>query len=364
MSTFEDIYALAATSAKAAAASAKGTLKAAAEHTLQTLNANDDAPTFEASINRAMKALEVAQQALTQASSLAPAGPNRHAQRGELTAVHEQLAALIATIDRQGKGKVKEHMPSPPPPSAPVIDLLGGSAGNGFPDSSKPPAADGFAEFVAAPAADSLGAFAAAPGADGFRAFSSAQSAPDTDDLLGLGGPAANHPTSNSSSGSSLDGLDSLFAADPQPTLDDLMNGMSATDELNMAAPLMPDGMGGGPMEPAKRLKLPPAMQANAPPEPEEPQAAIEKRVEAWQDGKNLQAMLATLHEVIPKCCRWEPRSLGALLDDGALKDAYKLALIAIHTDKLVDRPEWERARCQLIFNCLRRNRPRAATAA
>ena len=46
-------------------------------------------------------------------------------------------------------------------------------------------------------------------------------------------------------------------------------------------------------------------------------------------------ALLASLHEIAPKCCRWEPRTLGALIDEAALKDAYKLSLIAVHPDKL-----------------------------
>lgn len=321
---------------KAAAERTQDTLKAAAEHTLNTLT-KEDAPTFDTAIERAVQAMEVAQKALCQAASLAPVGPNRRLQRDECTVVHEQLGALAATV-KVIQGRTEK--PSRPP----AIDLLGG------------------AQTTNSGSADESTAVDAAPGG-AFGAFSP----PATEDLLGLGSfdaaPAANPGASSSSSCSTLEGLDSFFS-EPQPSLDDLMNGMSASDELTMAVPLTPEGMGGGAADPAKRLKLPPAMQADAPPEPEEPLSVIERRVAEWQEGKNLQAMLATLHEIIPKCCRWEPRSLGALLDEGSLKDAYKLALIAIHTDKLVNRPEWERARCQLIFNCLRRNRPRATTVA
>jgi hypothetical protein len=60
--------------------------------------------------------------------------------------------------------------------------------------------------------------------------------------------------------------------------------------------------------------------------------------------------------------CRWEPKSIGELLDEQKLKDAYKLSLVAVHPDKLDnDRPEWEKIRCQLIFNHLRRNRPKSS---
>ena len=158
----------------------------------------------------------------------------------------------------------------------------------------------------------------------------------------------------------------------------------------------------------------------NVPPEPEEGQSALEARVAAWQDGKNLQAMLASLHEVAPRCCRWQPmarhvtrpsllsllslslsslffsllpsslllsplpplallrtlrsfpdraplpsfQALSQLIDEAAIKDAYKLSLLAVHPDKLGNRPAWERARCQLIFNALRRNRPRSTNVA
>merc|ERR1719453_1998150 len=187
--------------------------------------------------------------------------------------------------------------------------------------------------------------------------------APTDVDLLGgfaSFGSAPPNPPGGASSDSLFDLLDSPPShRASSASLDDLMNGMSAADELNMAMPLMPDAMGGGPQEPAKRLKLPGAMQANAPPEPEETQSQLEKRVLQWAEGKNLQALLASLHEIAPKCCRWEPRTLAALIDEAALKDAYKLSLIAVHPDKLdQDRPDWERARCQLIFNHLRRNRP------
>lgn len=170
--------------------------------------------------------------------------------------------------------------------------------------------------------------------------------------------------TSNGSFSSGGDFGDLFGEAGTQPSINDLLNGMSAADELNMATPLMPEGATGGSVEERRRLKLPGAMLENAPPEPEEKQSDIEKRVGMWQEGKNLQAMLATLHEIAPKCCRWEPRTLGQLLDEAMLKDAYKLALVAVHPDKLGDRPDWERARCQLIFNALRRNRPRSNTAA
>ena len=137
----------------------------------------------------------------------------------------------------------------------------------------------------------------------------------------------------------------------------------TAMDELSSCNPLVPDAAATAPSEPARRLRLPPS-NANAPTEPVEPQSAIEARVAAWEGGKNLQSMLSSLHEIAPRSVRWEPCSLGALLGEAQLKDAYKLALLAVHPDKLADRPDHERARCQLIFNALRKANKAASQGA
>ena len=302
--------------------------------------------------------------------------------------------------------------PSPPSVAVPVVDLLGGDdfANDAFgaaPARAPAPAptnqfAD-FGDFSAAPAAPAAAAPAEADLLGGFASFaapppaapssggggSNAASFANLDDLFGPPGA----PAASMSSGS----LDAMMGAmgcaeRTQPganfvgcrltcSLGRLCPALfvlplteraafaprphSVVDELNMATPLMPEGAGGGPMLPERRLKLPGAMDANAPPEPEESQSQLEKRVAAWQEGKNLQALLSSLHTIAPKCCRWQPRTLGELLDEDKLRDAYKLSLVAVHPDKLdKTRPEWERARCQLIFNALRKNRPRSTNAA
>lgn len=351
MSAFQDMFQQAKASAVHAAKFVEqGSAK------FNNLKSNSAPPTFEDAIEKAVQGLIAAQGALGQAMSLAPSDSSRTARRAALGNIHESLQLQLEALDKVRAGGAVKHVPSQPvpkspapPPAAPVIDLLGPGQGvsptGGFADFAAAPAACGgdFADFASAPApaAKSEGDLL-----DGFASFGSTPPKP--------------------SGGASSDSLFDLLDSPPShrassASLDDLINGMSAADELNMAMPLMPDAMGGGPQEPAKRLKLPGAMQANAPPEPEESQSQLEKRVQQWSEGKNLQAMLASLHEIAPKCCRWEPRTLGALLDESALKDAYKLSLIAVHPDKLdKDRPEWERARCQLIFNCLRRNRPRS----
>merc|ERR1719453_2536707 len=125
--------------------------------------------------------------------------------------------------------------------------------------------------------------------------------APTDVDLLGgfaSFGSAPPNPPGGASSDSLFDLLDSPPShRASSASLDDLMNGMSAADELNMAMPLIPDAMGGGPQEPAKRLKLPGAMQANAPPEPEESQSSS-------SDASSNGPMARTCRPCSPRCTR------------------------------------------------------------
>eukprot|EP00440_Ansanella_granifera_P053644 gb/GFBE01058156.1/.p1 GENE.gb/GFBE01058156.1/~~gb/GFBE01058156.1/.p1 ORF type:complete len:353 (+),score=73.39 gb/GFBE01058156.1/:1-1059(+) len=66
-----------------------------------------------------------------------------------------------------------------------------------------------------------------------------------------------------------------------------------------------------------------------------EDDSAIEMRVECWRQGKQLRALLASLHDVAPPAAAWHARSLGELLDGRAVKLAYRDALLAFHPDKL-----------------------------
>jgi len=64
---------------------------------------------------------------------------------------------------------------------------------------------------------------------------------------------------------------------------------------------------------------------------------SIEFRVQQWQAGKNLRALLASVHEVAPPGT-WKERTLGDLLDARHLRATYKDALLAFHPDKLPPR--------------------------
>lgn len=400
MSAFGDMFKQAKSELVNGAQQAKAKIQA--KLNISELAGDDGPPSFEATLAAACKNLQKAQQSVRSAVSLAPSDAKRAQRRDALSAVHENIGMLMQTLQTMeqeatapvgGKATQKSDHASPkavttahvrrkphPPPSTPappvIVDLLGGQTD--FFHSSPPSTAnDGIVDLAGA--TDDL----FADFGDGNAAPAQAPIACDVDLLGGFGsvsppGVSSNgRNASNASSVASLggDGLEELLGdgmgppgvakrGGASPSLDDLIHGMSASEEIHMAAPLMPEDCCGGATEPAKRLKLPTAMVENAPHEPQETASQLEKRVATWSEGKNLQAMLATLHEIIPKCCRWEPRTLGALLDESALKDAYKLALIAVHTDKLIDRPEWEKERCQLIFNCLRRSRPRSSTAA
>lgn len=60
--------------------------------------------------------------------------------------------------------------------------------------------------------------------------------------------------------------------------------------------------------------------------------------VERWREGKNLRALLASVHLVAPNTA-WTARSLSGLLDQAALKSAYREALLTFHPDKFPDQP-------------------------
>jgi len=70
-----------------------------------------------------------------------------------------------------------------------------------------------------------------------------------------------------------------------------------------------------------------------------EDRAAVEEAVERWQEGKNLRALLASVHLVAQKNSAWTERSLSSLLDPAALKSAYREALLTFHPDKFLDQP-------------------------
>ena len=80
----------------------------------------------------------------------------------------------------------------------------------------------------------------------------------------------------------------------------------------------------------------------------------IKARVAQWQqEKKNLRALLASLHEIAPPSA-WKPKTLGELLDDGAVKKAYHRACIAIHPDKQPAGDVERKLLAQHVFDALR----------
>ena len=391
---FGDMEAMMKQAKAAAAKTASMVADKAAVASKQLAAANAGPPTAEGSLEKVVQSLLEAQQGLGQAMSFVPgSGPERQAGRKALTDIYESLQQQLERLDKLRNGTptlptkpapTKEYSAPPmenssysapapkpappkpaPPPPAPAFADFGDFSSAPAPAPAPAPAFADFGDFSSAPApapppqapaktaeVDLFGDFSAAPSPPTPAASASSDGFGDFGDLLGGGPPV----TKSASTGNSLDDMFGLGGGGPPAP-------RSAFDELTMDAPLMPEGMAVGEVLPEKRLKLPDADKfQHAPFEPEETQSQVEKRVQAWADGKNLQALLASLHTIAPKCCRWEPKSIGELLDEQKLKDAYKLSLVAVHPDKLDnDRPEWEKIRCQLIFNHLRRNRPKSS---
>jgi len=82
----------------------------------------------------------------------------------------------------------------------------------------------------------------------------------------------------------------------------------------------------------------------------DEDETCIRARVEAWQEGKKLRAMLVTLHEVAPKSSGWTPVQLSAVMQPADVKSAYRKAVLAVHPDKL---PPKERKLGHCVFEVL-----------
>lgn len=68
----------------------------------------------------------------------------------------------------------------------------------------------------------------------------------------------------------------------------------------------------------------------------EEAVAHVQMRVLEWQRGKNLRALLASLHHILPTQT-WEEKSLSKLLDPLAVQEAYKAASAVVDADQHSD---------------------------
>jgi len=140
--------------------------------------------------------------------------------------------------------------------------------------------------------------------------------------------------------------------------LDELLAPASVLDQLLSSAPLVPEPVPGPqPTYEGPSSAAPAASGPNAEVTEEEHESFddIKVLIEGWQRGKNVRAMLATLHEVCPARSTWTPTSLGELLDKHMVKDAYNRSILAIHPDKLTQSTQSARDRGQLLFNALRK---------
>ncbi|CAE7331137.1 DNAJC6 [Symbiodinium sp. CCMP2592] len=89
------------------------------------------------------------------------------------------------------------------------------------------------------------------------------------------------------------------------------------------------------------REETPPAVCSPPPQQPaEEDPSEIEGRLEEWRRGKNLRALLASLHELSDLAPDlWQPRALADLVDPASAKAAFRQALLTFHPDKLPEMP-------------------------
>jgi len=296
-----------------------------------------DTPCFEEALANATAVLALAQKALGDAVAHVPTDSRE--RRDVLAATHDQLSALANVVRAIHVGAATD-------PLVPAIIPKGVRS-------------EGAIEAATTIATEAAASEYLSPSHKEVHVQEKAEPVVDLlEDLGSSDGLRADHVPLPS--GKSLPMV--------HPSLEELFGDLSASTQLEVEAPLIPesargsDGAGDEPgaqsAQPAKRIKLPGPLDPYAPHEPEETYPAIERRVAVWREGKNIQAMLATLHEIAPGRCRWQPRSLGELLDENALRYAYKLAKAAMHSDRLpADLKEWERARAQMIFHALLENK-------
>lgn len=67
----------------------------------------------------------------------------------------------------------------------------------------------------------------------------------------------------------------------------------------------------------------------------EESESQMKDRVNAWKHGKNIRAMLVSLHEVAPSSAGWGAVKLSDVMQPADVKTVYRKAVLKVHPDKL-----------------------------
>jgi hypothetical protein len=67
----------------------------------------------------------------------------------------------------------------------------------------------------------------------------------------------------------------------------------------------------------------------------DESESQMKDRVEAWKNGKNIRAMLVSLHEVAPSSSGWVAVKLSDVMQPADVKTVYRKAVLKVHPDKL-----------------------------
>lgn len=102
----------------------------------------------------------------------------------------------------------------------------------------------------------------------------------------------------------------------------------------------------------------PPSQKADAlggmvwPSKEDESESQMKDRVEAWKNGKNIRAMLVSLHEVAPSSAGWVAVKLSDVMQPADVKTVYRKAVLKVHPDKLQGSPGQKRLG-HLVFEAL-----------
>lgn len=119
----------------------------------------------------------------------------------------------------------------------------------------------------------------------------------------------------------------------PMPSCQPVIVGIDLIEFITEGVNLSKPDFGPPSEKPCPQIGAPPAKPEPLPPLEQEDEAAVKMRVETWQEGKNIRALLASLHDVAPPHA-WNQVGLGELLQHEDVRRAYMRALRVVHPDK------------------------------
>lgn len=141
------------------------------------------------------------------------------------------------------------------------------------------------------------------------------------------------------------------LSASELPGDEDLLSGLADSTQPKPAEVLPPADK--------TQEETPPVVCSQPPQQPaEEDPGEIEARLEEWRRGKNLRALLASLHELSDLAPDlWQRRTLADLVDPASAKAAFRQALLTFHPDKLPEMPLLARGVTDALVSASRNDR-------